>query len=136
MNTISIASFLSDSPTLSESLGFIVLGFSVVLFTLALLWACTSLAGSYFIKKEKKDTYERHKKIITAAVVASFSEPGNPLGAQGGGNIPSHILAVISAAVDSVIDEPYRMISVSVPINSPWAREARMSQMSNHPFRR
>ncbi|HBR95017.1 MAG TPA: hypothetical protein DEA90_12725 [Opitutae bacterium] len=118
----------------------VVVGFLFVMIVLALLAAVTSCIGAFFIKQAARDA----AKAAQAAEKAAAGKPtaaGTPAAAASSAPAVDEetedpaILAVIAAAVHTVMgDRAHRVVSVR-STGPGWAQEGRRQIFSSHRVR-
>lgn len=108
-----------EQGSLTENLVFIGLGFGYVLVVLVLMFLLTTLIGLYFKREEEKRTAARTAAVATA----------KPMHAPEG--VAPELVAVLAAAVKTVVDEPYRIVSIR-HAPTDWSREGRRSIFESH----
>lgn len=92
---------LDGQPSMGDNIQTGVVGFLVVLIALATIWVCLEVIGFFFKRANK----------VPAKATASTSG-GAP--APQNCSLDSDIVMVIAAAVDSVVTEPHRIVSISL----------------------
>lgn len=98
-----------------------LVGFFLVIATLAAMWGLCSLIGLYFRGQDKG-----------AAPLSSPDEAPRPAGEL---PLPDHVLlAVIAAAADSVVRAPVRVVSIRTT-STDWSREGRRQIFGSHRVR-
>jgi len=136
MISTTLATIIPLRPTWSEAAEFMVLGFLVVMVVLAAIWGLTSLIGQYFIIQNKAQKAKKaqeaadtaaHHEIAAAAAAAAMTTPATP------GGVTPEVLAILSAAVQAVIEEPARIVAVN-PAGS-WGAEGRRQIFDSHRLR-
>lgn len=126
-----------DSPS---TISVVIVGFLFVMIVLALLAAVTSAIGAFFVKQAASEA----AKAARAAQKAAESSRGMTAPAADGtatapardedGDDPA-ILAVIAAAIHTVIgDRPHRVVSIR-STGPGWAQEGRRQIFSSHRVR-
>ncbi len=114
----------------------VIVGFMFVMIVLALLAAITSAIGAFFIKqaaREAAKAAEAAQKAAEASPATSEAAPA-PAATSADGEDPA-ILAVVAAAVHSVIgDRAHRVVSVRTT-GPGWAQEGRRQIFSSHRVR-
>jgi len=118
--------------------GVVVVGFLFVVVVLALLAAVTSAMGAWFSKMAAADAAKAAKAAQSTAEANSKSSPPASVNAQGAaaseGDDPA-LMAVVAAAVHTVIgDRPHRVVSVRSS-GPGWAQEGRRQIFSSHRVR-
>lgn len=125
---------------------FILLGFVFVMVVLALLAAVTALLGAVFSRQAARETRKAAEMAMQAAELAKQNEVAKPEvshPAKPSGETPPESepeldpvrLAVIAAAIHSVIGErPHRIITIR-PGGPGWAQEGRRQIFSSHQTR-
>jgi len=120
----------TDSPSTA---GVVVVGFLFVLIVLALLAAVTSTIGAFFIKQAARDA-AKAAEAAQKAIEASLKSPSPASAAADDGEDPA-LLAVVAAAVHTVIgDRAHRVVSVRTA-GPGWAQEGRRQIFSSHRVR-
>ncbi|MDQ8207798.1 OadG family transporter subunit [Coraliomargarita sp. SDUM461003] len=138
-----LAQVSAAAPVESPStVSVVVVGFLFVMIVLALLAAVTSCIGAFFIKQAARDA----AKAAQAAEKAAASKPAaaaTPAASAAASSAPAvdeeaedpAILAVIAAAVHSVMgDRAHRVVSVR-STGPGWAQEGRRQIFSSHRVR-
>lgn len=118
------------TPTMG---GVVVVGFLFVVLVLALFSAVTSIMGALFSKKAAKEA----AKVATAAQPAAEATSGSSGGAASANRDEEDpaLMAVIAAAVHTVIgDRPHRLVSVR-SAGPGWAQEGRRQIFTSHRLR-
>lgn len=119
---------------LEESGAMMLFGFVLVLLVLSLLAIVTAGVGSMFIRDEKRRKAKAEDAVARAASssrVATVSRGDEGVTAEDEGPL----LAVLAAAVHSVMgSRPHRMVSVQ-HTESSWAQEGRRQIFSSHRVR-
>ena len=108
----------AEKATVSDALPY-VMGFAVVVVTLAILWALCASTGVIL------------QKLLPPAPVAQ------PVAARrqvADGSLPPETLVVIAAAVTAVTGKPRRIVSVQ-PHNPAWSQAGRQQIQSSHNIR-
>ena len=109
---------LPDYPGLLESLSFLLHGFGIVIFTLAILALITHGMGRLFVAVSKSQKTEPPAKLR--------SKPPDE-------EIDGCVLAAIAAAVHTVLGHQVRLTRVKrVGTEQRWAQEGRQSLLSSH----
>jgi Na+-transporting methylmalonyl-CoA/oxaloacetate decarboxylase gamma subunit len=133
----------ADSSTTS----IVLVGFLFVIVVLTALTAVTSALGAFFVKQAARDAAKSAEASRQAAEIAA-SQPAAPAAATTTGSAPSTappadtededdpvFIAVIAAAVHSVIgDRAHRIVSVR-SAGPGWAQEGRRQIFSSHRVR-
>ncbi len=120
LNPTPVFAYLSDHPSIGESIQFIFSGFLFVIVVLAAIGILTSLVGMIFKRLEPKPAPKPAQ--VAAPAPAAPSEDAN-------------LPAVIAAAVYSVMqDKPHRIVQIR-PADETWAREGRRSILGSHKVR-
>ncbi|WPJ96666.1 OadG family transporter subunit [Coraliomargarita algicola] len=124
----------------------VVVGFLFVMIVLALLAAVTSCIGAFFIKQAARDAAkaaeaaqkasEANSKPAANSSVSTTSAPAAaPAAVEADDSEDPALLAVIAAAVHTVIgDRPHRVVSVR-STGPGWAQEGRRQIFSSHRVR-
>jgi len=94
------------------------IGFATVLAVLAALWLVSAAIGMLFAR-------------TGAALVQGAMVPSAVLAKAG---VPAHHLAVIAAAVTTVLDRPFRIVRVTAPAHwaAGWAHQGQFESSSNY----
>lgn len=118
-----------------STISVVIVGFLFVLIVLALLAAVTSTIGAFFIKQAARDAAKAAEAAQKAAQnKAAAPRTASPAESAEGGDDPA-ALAVIAAAVHSVVgDRPHRVVSVR-SAGPGWAQEGRRQIFSSHRVR-
>jgi Na+-transporting methylmalonyl-CoA/oxaloacetate decarboxylase gamma subunit len=97
-------------------------GVAIVLGVLTLLWATSALVSLGFRLAKRLDA------------PAAAPAPADQTGQSG---LPQHHLALIAAAVTSVLDRPHRITAISVPGHTmpSWSRDSRFRHPSSQRVR-
>jgi Na+-transporting methylmalonyl-CoA/oxaloacetate decarboxylase gamma subunit len=135
--TVEVAEVAAQGPATASV---VVVGFLFVMVVLSLLAATTSAIGAFFIKQAARDTAKAAEAAEKAAS-ASAANAGSaaapapaPAGEEGAEDDP-RVLAVIAAAVHSVMgDRPHRVVAVR-SAGPGWAQEGRRQIFSSHRVR-
>ncbi len=132
-----LAASAAVSPDSPSTFSVVVIGFLFVMIVLSLLAAVTTAVGAVFMRQAAQSAKEAAQSAKEAA------QSGKPLGqstqaatdsTEGEGDDPA-ILAVIAAAVHTVIgDRPHRVVSVRTA-GPGWAQEGRRQIFSSHRVR-
>ncbi|AWI78266.1 hypothetical protein CEW87_02210 [Parazoarcus communis] len=111
--------------SVTDTLAFILTGFSVVLIALSLLWLVSALIGRLFAVAAP-----RPSAVAAVAPLAAGPSPAAP-------GIPAAHVAAITAAVAVMTGGRGRVVSVRAPAHLAvtWAREGRTEQFSSHRVR-
>lgn len=118
---------LPEYPTFGESLAFQLNGLIVVFLALGSIWGLLELMGVFFRRR-------REQAVAIPPASASAAETPAPVAAHGA--IPPEILAVIAAAVATVVNQPHRISQVAAESPSrDWAREGRREIFGSHKLR-
>ncbi len=102
-------------------------GFALVLITLSFLWGVTALIGRYFISKAAQA-----KAATQTATSNAAASPANKESDPDA--IPDDILVVIASAVTTLLDRPYRVVSVRTA-QSRWGVQGRSELHASHRLR-
>ncbi|EDY82120.1 hypothetical protein VDG1235_1740 [Verrucomicrobiia bacterium DG1235] len=120
---------LSQQPTVSENVSFIIVGFLFVLVVLGALSLVTFLIGTVF--KRLMAQHELHAKP-TALAPAPVAPPASPKVEDG---IPEHIVALIATATHIALKgRPQKIVSIR-GASQHWAQEGRRQIFSSHRVR-
>lgn len=100
---------------------FQLVGFCIVLITLAGLWICLEIIGTFF-KAQARRQAAVASAAVEAAAVAAAANPSD-------GTDPE-LFAVIAAAIDTAISQPHQIVSISSSDpsgggQSTWGSEGR-----------
>ena len=122
------SNFIELYPSYLQMTNFMLVGFTVVLITLACLSFITSIVGFFFCQAEKL----KSKAAAPAAAAPAAPAPTAPTLPKGG--LDGAHLAVITAAVYSVLNgAKCRIVSISPSQNSSmWVESGRMSIFNSH----
>lgn len=93
----------------------LLVGFAVVMFTLALLWGLTALMARVVAR------LQRPAPAAAAAQPAAATDPG----------ADDTDIAVLAAAVALLLDRPHRIVRV-LPQPSAWGQQGRRDAHSSH----
>lgn len=96
-------------------------GFIVVMVALSAMWVLLEIQGAFFRKFDKK---------ADTKVEMEMPEQGDLHG-----GISPEMLAIVTAAVHTVIDGPSRIVSIRSGRDSSWSEEGRRSIYSSHRLR-
>lgn len=112
-----LASKLSSHPALWENVQFQIVGFTVVMLTLATIWVTVALLGKLFQKLEQK----------CPALASTEADPAENQNLEN--DLPPETIAVIAAAVATVIQGPHTITSIQLAPDihktQAWALEGR-----------
>lgn len=109
----------SERPELSESLSFLFMGFGIVIGALMFLAVVTGIVGKFFAKLPEKQAVQ--------------SSGSTPLAEE---EVDTALIAAITAAARTVIDEPFVVRSVApIKSNASWSDEGRRQIQSSHQVR-
>jgi Na+-transporting methylmalonyl-CoA/oxaloacetate decarboxylase gamma subunit len=120
-------------PGFGESIGFILLGFGLVLTVLAILWGSCALLGKFF--------KNRPAARMPAADPADTPAPAKPMQATADAMTPDsaeegRIVAVVSAAVYATLGTHHKIISIRpTGERQAWSVEGRRSIFQSHRIR-
>jgi len=108
---------------MGEAMNFLVTGFGVVMFALALLWFCTAIMGKVFTAIKAKP----QAAPVPAAAAAA------PAPAQD----DTKLIAVISAAVHHAVGGGFRVTKVvrTSSNSTNWSAEGRRQHHGSHRIR-
>ncbi|RKX34325.1 MAG: hypothetical protein DRP71_07405 [Verrucomicrobia bacterium] len=127
MITLPIEFLALGGPGIWDDLSFQLVGFFIVLITLTGLWIALEIIGAIFRSIEKR----RATESVAAPVEEMVGSAPNP-----------EMYAVIAAAIDTVISQPYQIVSISSQSGerskSPqtaWSSEGRKDIYRSHRFR-
>ncbi|KAA5607384.1 hypothetical protein F1188_01050 [Roseospira marina] len=111
-------------------LNILLVGITVVMAVLLMLWASCAIVGFGFRMVEARQKASEARKNAAAAAAA----PPSALAATPAGGIPAHHLAAIAAATAAVMDRPYRIVQVWAPVvpTSDWGNQARLQTFNSH----
>ena len=119
----------SEAPS---TLGVVVVGFLFVMIVLAVLATVTTIIGKIFVKQAAAEASKAAASAEKAAAAASA--PSGAAASSGDQEDPA-LLAVVAAAVHTVIgDRPHRVVSVR-SAGPGWAQEGRRQIFSSHRVR-
>ena len=128
------------APPAPSTTSVVIVGFLFVMIVLALLAAVTSAIGAVFIKQAAREAAKAAEAAQKAAEAkqAPADIPATAASiapaVEGEGEDPA-ILAVVAAAVHTVIgDRPHRVVSVR-SAGPGWAQEGRRQIFSSHRVR-
>jgi Na+-transporting methylmalonyl-CoA/oxaloacetate decarboxylase gamma subunit len=133
-----LAQVSAAAPTVAPTTSsVVVVGFLFVLIVLGLLAVVTSTIGAFFIKQAARDAAKAAKAAEAAAAnMSAKPEPDTsaPV-AVSSEEEDLAILAVVAAAVHTVIgDRAHRVVSVR-SVGPGWAQEGRRQIFSSHRVR-
>jgi Na+-transporting methylmalonyl-CoA/oxaloacetate decarboxylase gamma subunit len=123
MNFVSPMILASIEASFWEDVNFQLVGFMIVMITLAGLWISLELIGMFF-----KSAASRQAQAAVPAP-ASVEEETDP-----------ELYAVVAAAIDTVVSQPHQIVSISSH-NSPgggqsaWSAEGRKDIYRSHSIR-
>jgi Na+-transporting methylmalonyl-CoA/oxaloacetate decarboxylase gamma subunit len=137
-----LATLDAGSVSISNALIIVLIGFSFVVMTLALLTAVTAVIGCSFARRsaiECRQAAEASQLATKHLVEQLKTNPPSPATARSDDLGPEeedpHYLAVVAAAVHSVFgDRAHRIISIRNG-DSGWAQEGRRQIFSSHRVR-
>jgi sodium pump decarboxylase gamma subunit len=131
---------LAERPTLGENFRFQLVGLVIVLGVLGLLAVLIKLVGAFMVSMEGK--------AQKASVRSATGGPGNagsaaPAQSDSSASVPPEIFAAIAAAVDTLLDEPFGILSVREEVQPPpfdyklmaWSVEGRRQIFTSHKLR-
>jgi Na+-transporting methylmalonyl-CoA/oxaloacetate decarboxylase gamma subunit len=127
LETLSVLALgLPANPTMADNLRFQFTGFMIVMTVLVSLWLVVEIIGIFFKGKGRKD--------------AAARIPTDPLPSPGiaAAAPDSETIAVITAAVHTVLDGHYRILSISEHFGDnlgAWSVEGRRQIFSSHTVR-
>ncbi|HAY99231.1 MAG TPA: hypothetical protein DCY38_00355 [Opitutae bacterium] len=134
-------------PDLPSTANVVFVGFLFVMIVLALLATITSAIGAVFIRQAAREAAKaavaaqkaaESARSVPAPLAGTFSpavDPGSGTSGESAGADDSTILAVVAAAVHTVIgDRPHRVVSVR-STGPGWAQEGRRQIFSSHRVR-
>lgn len=139
-----LAASAAPPPDSPSTFSVVIIGFLFVMIVLSLLATVTTAVGAIFIRqaaqaaKEAAESAQKAaesgKPFGQSASVAPGSAPSPVPVPDSGGDDPA-ILAVVAAAVHTVIgDRPHRVVSVRTA-GPGWAQEGRRQIFSSHRVR-
>jgi len=127
MMTLPIEFLAMGATELWDNISYQLVGFFIVLITLAGLWVALEIIGSIFRSAERKRAAQAAAAPAEGAVAAD-SEP--------------EMFAVIAAAIDTVISQPHEIVSISPPSRdrsktsqTAWSSEGRKDIYRSHRLR-
>ena len=104
-----------------EQVNFQLVGFFIVLITLAGLWICLEIIGTFFKSQARRQeaTAAAAAEAVAADTAAAPSDGTDP-----------ELFAVIAAAIDTAISQPHQIVSISSSSpsadgQSNWGSEGR-----------
>jgi len=121
----------SHSHSLSDALPHMA-GMAMVMVALGFLWGVCAFTARVIsiLLPEKSPT-----KPVTTPMATPDSAPQQVAAAPDGSRIPPEIVAVIAAAVSTVLrDQPVRIVSIK-PMSTAWERAGRQSVLTSHRIR-
>jgi Na+-transporting methylmalonyl-CoA/oxaloacetate decarboxylase gamma subunit len=133
---IILAEVSTKSPTVgdSQTLEIVIVGFLFVMFVLCALSAVTSTIGAFFARQAAREAAHAAELAAEAAKRAEAAPPVVAPVKTPEGEDPAFV-AVIAAAVHSVIgDRAHRIVSIR-PGGPGWAQEGRRQIFSSHRVR-
>lgn len=118
MTTMAIPILAVNDGSFWEQVNFQLVGFCIVLITLAGLWICLEIIGSFFKAQARR---QASVAAEAAAVQAAASPPDDS---------NHELFAVIAAAIDTAISQPHQIVSISSSSpagggQSNWGSEGR-----------
>ncbi len=120
---------IPQHPTLQEELPFLLLGFGLVMVVLLLLWGICALNGLIF------SAWADRAKLAVPVPPAGGPAPG--LAAATAQMITAPEIAVIAAAVEAVLAQPHRVVTISTTSDvQAWSVEGRRQHFGSHQVRR
>lgn len=122
---------LAPHPSFMENTSFIISGFVFVLAVLAILSVLTVVIG-----KTIQQLTTKKPAANTAASVATPPAAPVPVKPSVPGDLPEHVLALITAATHVVLEgRPQRIVGVRQVGVGGWAQEGRREIFSSHRIR-
>lgn len=118
--------FLANAFT--ESLEHIV-GFLIVLVTLATLWLITAAMGRFFVGVDR-----RRAAVPAAPATASQPAPGANADTATAQSISSETVAAVAAAAYLVLGKRHRIIAIR-NVSADWGREGRRQHFASRKIR-
>lgn len=116
-------------PDFSDSITFIIVGFTLVLIVLALIYLVCEIIGATFKLSVKP--------AAAPAAAVAVDTPGTPPKApeKSPEDNDPRLVAVIAAAVHTVIRQPHRVVAIRALRHDEWAREGRRQIFDSHKLR-
>jgi hypothetical protein len=124
---------LDGQPNLWGSLQYQLVGFLVVMIALASIWAGLEIIGFFFRQIPHKEA--ANKAPVSSSIITDSSQEED---------LDKDVVMVIAAAVNSVVTEPHRIVSISLAdggkggsANSQgaWSAEGRRAHSGSHKVR-
>lgn len=122
---------LASSTSVSDALPHLE-GMIMVFVTLTLLWAVCVIIG--WLIRILPQSPSANPTILTEYQNAPTDESDPPEDSNSSDDIPSHIAAIIAAAVVTVTDRSHRIISIK-PQPKNWGKAGRQSILTSHRIR-
>src|SRR5690606_21671945 len=115
---------LSEYPSIPEAIAFQLSGLVVVFVALGSIWGLLELMGLFF---------RRRVEVAKPQPAPVMTKPATQVADS---RIPPEILAVIAAAVATVVKQPHRLnvVAAEAPPRD-WAREGRREIFGSHKIR-
>ena len=136
VNTPILAQVEASAST-GNTTNIILVGFLFVMVVLAVLAAITATIGALFSRQAAKSARQalalaQQKSETPEPATATEAKPVDSTSAETDASLDPHLLAVIAAAVHTVVGaRPHRVISI-VPRGPGWAQEGRRQIFSSH----
>lgn len=111
---------------MADNLRYQVVGFLIVMTVLASIWLVLRIVGFFFVRRTVEDTRQ----------VPSTAPPPSPGIAAAAPH--AETIVVITAAVHTVLEGPYRIVSISEHLQEhlgAWSIEGRRQIFSSHKVR-
>lgn len=105
----------------AENLEFLLVGFVIVMATLAALWLLCEAVGAFF----KWQAARAEAAARAASEASATTVPAAPESAR---EVP---IPVIAAAVAAVVDQPHRVVEIK-PVSIAWSLEGRRQLLTSH----
>jgi len=149
IQSITVLAQVAESPATKEvgAAGVVVVGFLFVVTVLALLAAVTSALGAFFAKQTAKSAEKAARSAQAAAeslaakqAAGGTAPTGTTASGASSGSVETgeddpRLMAVIAAAVHTMMgDRPHRVVSVRSS-GPGWAQEGRRQIFSSHRVR-
>ncbi len=123
---------LNEQSDFWDKLQFQLVGFLVVMIALASIWAGLEIISLFFKREVRKDS--SHMPVASSVITNSSQED----------RLDKDVVMVIAAAVNSVVTEPHRIVSISLAdggkagskhSQGAWSAEGRRAHYSSHKVR-
>lgn len=130
--SVPIAAGSMGRMSLFDSIWFIIVGFTLVMIALCLLFVCCQVLSVFFVRYEKKT----RQSVEAARPPSAGSAPAAPVPAANNTHEEGRRLAaVIAAAVHVKLGSSARVLTINPAVSDEWAREGRRRHFASHKLR-